>query len=184
MKKLIYTILLLSLISCKEQNSDKSTDYYTYKPEKFHFSIDFQKKPIENHTVQNNVFGQMELNRAYIENKTDQMAFAVIYSDYNKEDLKRIKPSLKEFYDNAEKQGAEMVSGKVVNSNSFKINGLEGRETKTSMRDGELLMTTRMFLNGTEFYIWSTTYLKDNEWNKKKAEFLESLKLIEQNSVE
>ena len=184
MKKIIYTILLLSLISCKGQNSETTTEYYTYKPDGFNFSINFQTKPIETHTVQNNIFGQMKLNRAYIEDKSDQMAFAIIYSNYKKEDLESIKPSLKEFYDNAENQGAEMVSGKVVISNDFEIDGLVGREIKTSMRDGELLMTTRMLLNGTEFYIWSTTYLKDNEWNKKKIEFLESLELKKQKSVE
>ncbi|MFC7356699.1 hypothetical protein ACFQO1_03295 [Jejudonia soesokkakensis] len=177
MKKLIYSILILSLISCKGQVNKKLTEKYIYTPENFSFSIDFQEKPTENHTVQNNMFGQMDLNRAYFENKTERMAFAVIYSNYRKEDLEKIKPSLKVFYDNAEKQGAEMVSGEVVISNSFEIDGLEGREIKTSMRDGELLMTSRMLLNGTEFYIWSTTYLKNNEWNKKKTEFLEGLEI-------
>ncbi|GHA34358.1 hypothetical protein GCM10007103_14710 [Salinimicrobium marinum] len=177
MKKLIYTIFFLSIISCKGQVGENSSQYYSYNPDNFNFSINFQKKPVENHTVQSNIFGQMEINRAYSENKSDQMAFAIIYSKYLKEDLEQLKPSLKEFYDNAERQGAEMVSGKVVISQSFEIDGLEGREVRISMRDGELLMTSRMLLNDTEFYIWSSTYLKNNEWNKKKTDFLNGLEI-------
>jgi hypothetical protein len=106
------------------------------------------------------------------------MAFAINYTTYPDSTVKRLVDSdLEAYYDRLEEESQSSISGEIILSQSFKVDGLTGRQVKYELQGGKLVLTSRLLLNGNQLYTWMVTNLKEKEFLTKKREFLEGLRI-------
>lgn len=173
MKKLIFILLIISTLSCKENNN-----WIDFKDEKENFSISFPDKPMKKKNVQFFKKGQLIWNTYKYISVDNNQSFSIKYCDLpnpniNSNSLKLInyltKMTQRELY--KEFQVSQRIS-------VTQINKYPGREYLYEDRIVGNGCISRCFIVKSRLYMLEVRYDLKNRYNKYINVFFDSFKLL------
>ncbi len=179
MKKITAFILIFTMFydMLQSQEPDK---WIRYENTEYGFVIDFPVKPQTYPQKVETELGEMRMNMFQVDmsgfEKSSNLGYMLNFTMYPDFMADRSIVNLEGFY-TAAIEGM-MGEGELIEQIVCEVSGLEGRQVKISLENGEVYMESRMVLSGSRFYmiIVYTTPGKKN--NTDIVKFFKSFRLI------
>jgi hypothetical protein len=159
-----------------------SNDWYLLKSKDFGFEIEFPKEP--KFTKQTSIFeyGKQDFNIFLVElgnDKDDNITYFACKTIYPDSLINTYKTNIDDFFNSSIQRSIESVHGKKILDKVISYKDSPGREVKIDFKNGEAVMTMRIYLINNSAYILETITRTEKDYNKSQTKFFDSFKLIE-----